>query len=458
MDKPKSSLQHIVSSFPEEASWDEICFAVVEEFQRASSRSVMGSTRRIAASLPGDASWDDIWTLVVVKTQPDRSQVSVKSDTSSLRNGYNQITQDSGPEGRGGCFLNEESAGVATRENDLHNDAPKGPSDRHAPLSGESPDVLARKGKNRKIAAFAVLALGLTLPAFLEDYIGKITPVHKLLAQLYVAVILGLTFILHRSGRFYTQKAREHDTKDTRSPVLYLRSFKYDESAAEFKAPGFTEEEQLVEILKIIGPVVALDNPVRHEQFPGARRIASAHTEWQQKVQTLIANARAVVVVLADSPSVRWELQQVRARAQPEQLLLIVPSAKSISYSQMKSALEQDLVIAMPVIDSRTSILKTLLRILTRGRRFQDYFSFQGFVYFDSSWHGHYAQPELTFNSMLRSPLMKPGLASMAYALRSFFNHLDVAWSRPRINPVAAGVFLIFAWGVIWGVLDRLVR
>ena len=118
--------------------------------------------------------------------------------------------------------------------------------------------------------------------------------------------------------------------------VVYLRSFREDlkgqrgvTTRIAYGATGLiAEEEQLVESLSSVGPVVAVGEP--NERLPalGAARLHFQQDEWRQGVVTLLHRAGLVVIRPGPlSPGVRWEIEQVLKQAQPRRLVLIVDGA-----------------------------------------------------------------------------------------------------------------------------------
>ena len=111
---------------------------------------------------------------------------------------------------------------------------------------------------------------------------------------------------------------------DTRAPVLFLRSFEAEQVPLKgarvrwfLRAfdPGSehgTLEEMIVQNLTYIGPVVAIADPSRAETPVGAARWRLDHDEWQRFVEQQITAAGLIVIGLAQSAGLRWEVEAVR--------------------------------------------------------------------------------------------------------------------------------------------------
>ena len=101
---------------------------------------------------------------------------------------------------------------------------------------------------------------------------------------------------------------------DRRSPVLLLRSFEGDESDA---GPSRDLERALSRVIgRKLGPLIALGSQADFNPPSGARRTYADDADWQAKVMEFIEVATAIVFVVSKwTPSVRWEMEQVRARS-----------------------------------------------------------------------------------------------------------------------------------------------
>jgi len=111
---------------------------------------------------------------------------------------------------------------------------------------------------------------------------------------------------------------------DPRAPVLFLRSFEEEQiplSAA--KVPWFlrvfdpgseyrTLEEMIVLNLTYVGPVVAVADPSRVEAPVGAARWRLRDDQWRRFVEEQIQAARLIVIGVAQTSGLRWEIEAVR--------------------------------------------------------------------------------------------------------------------------------------------------
>ena len=140
--------------------------------------------------------------------------------------------------------------------------------------------------------------------------LGDLMMGNKLLAFIGFGMLGGLGGLLGGLAVNCFKQERKHRTvtvqewtaRVTRPPVLYLRSFQDDTTAAAYtKGSGMlslllpfasrmttlTEEEQLAMVMNEIGPFIAIGRP--GEQWPelGAARMYVGDDEWQATINNL---------------------------------------------------------------------------------------------------------------------------------------------------------------------------
>jgi hypothetical protein len=129
---------------------------------------------------------------------------------------------------------------------------------------------------------------------------------------------------------------------DSRPPVLFLRSFEAEHVPLQgarvrwfLRAfdPGSeygTLEEMIVQNLTYVGPIVAIADPSREETPVGAARWRLDHGEWQRFVEEQIKGAGLIVVGLARSAGLRWEVEALRRiPGAHDKAIFVVPPAAS---------------------------------------------------------------------------------------------------------------------------------
>ena len=153
----------------------------------------------------------------------------------------------------------------------------------------------------------------------------------------------GLCFVTAKRLSARLNLANKAD--DVRAPVVYLRSFYVDKSLARRPlAIGrvvsvCTEEEQLVNALREIGPVVAIGKPGERLPRLGAQRIYVGDADWQQQVRSWFTRAALVVIQVPPKPTegVTWEIDQSLSVVALDRLVFLVPrNTRSLDWLNQK--------------------------------------------------------------------------------------------------------------------------
>lgn len=112
--------------------------------------------------------------------------------------------------------------------------------------------------------------------------------------------------------------------EDARPAVLFLRSFETEQvplrgARLPWTLRGFdpgaeygTLEEMIVLGMTYLGPVVAVADPSTSDAPVGAARWHLSDDEWQRFVEMQIARARFIVVGLAETSGLWWEIEALR--------------------------------------------------------------------------------------------------------------------------------------------------
>jgi hypothetical protein len=114
---------------------------------------------------------------------------------------------------------------------------------------------------------------------------------------------------------------------DPRAPIVWLRSFRFDELDANQNASRTTFEEDLAaSITKELGPFVAVGDPrdavELKGRMPGATR-AYVGDDWRARVAELVERAARILVVEGPSEGLGWELTHLRERVDPRRVLVL---------------------------------------------------------------------------------------------------------------------------------------
>ena len=243
-----------------------------------------------------------------------------------------------------------------------------------APASPETTRLEAHQGRFAPIA-LPMLAVWLATWFMMANDVLTSWAFATFLVTSVVLVVLvvkvGSSRALDASKRHDVEAHREAlkaEAERTRvPPVLYLRSFADDDSAAR-RHGALTEEEQLAKALAWIGPLFAVGKPGETLPQVGAQRIYVGDDQWQARVSELMAQARLVVLRTGSTGGFRWEVERALAALTPDRLLLVADDAR-------------ELRAVLHAIAERVGRPETAVRL--RGRSIA---SVKGLVMFGADW------------------------------------------------------------------------
>jgi len=122
--------------------------------------------------------------------------------------------------------------------------------------------------------------------------------------------------------------------KDSRAPILYIRSFKADEdwtlfsfikgifTSALTKQPVYSREEQLCAVLSHLGPIIAVGRPGEKLTPVGFSRVYLDNDNWQTFVLDEIIQAQIVVIAPGLTEGFWWEFERVIKNVAPTRILI----------------------------------------------------------------------------------------------------------------------------------------
>jgi hypothetical protein len=167
--------------------------------------------------------------------------------------------------------------------------------------------TLSEVGMNKGVEA-GVIKVGLTIL-----FLG--------LGRLF---FIGARRLRVRARRKTLQSAAEVVATDPRPAVLFLRSFEKEQvTLAGARNPWLlrafdpgaeygTLEEMIVLGLTYVGPVVAVADPSRRDAPVGAARWRLSDDEWQRFVEAQIEGAGLIVVGVAETSGLWWEIEALK--------------------------------------------------------------------------------------------------------------------------------------------------
>ena len=250
-----------------------------------------------------------------------------------------------------------------------------------------------------------------------------------------LAMIVGGAFLCWR-GRQYRAQATAHDIfRDSKPDVLYLRAFQADSSVLSYVGWSFllprllagviTEEEQLRDVLRPFGDLVAIGRPGEKLPTPGAARLYASDAEWQSVVSDQMRSAALVVIRAGRGRGLLWELKQAFANLDPTKLLVLILKMKRKDYAAFREEMSKMLGVSLPVFDG----------FLRFGR-------VSGFVRFAADW-----TPEMLrlYAPYLRRTIYKPYQPLFHFTLKPVFKDFGLEWQAPPISILSVIVKLVYA-------------
>ncbi len=215
------------------------------------------------------------------------------------------------------------------------------------------------------ILGFALVLLGrlwIVLPwvyllfAVAEDP-RSMAPIHSMLA--FVLAVICSPPMIYLGLRLASAVPSESAAQDPRAPVVFLRPFDDDGQArgshdllgdesfgwfgqflvaipvigmirrtvkGYLGALNRTLEQELQAGLVDYGPMVAIGRPGEKIQTIGAERLYMREDRWQEQVEMLLRAAQIVIWQSGDSKGAMWELAALVRQADPQRILLVIPS------------------------------------------------------------------------------------------------------------------------------------
>jgi hypothetical protein len=201
------------------------------------------------------------------------------------------------------------------------------------------------------VLAGAVLLIGYSLnqslPPVVQAANAAASPPAQSIGYLWLGIILMAcgAVISRRAHRLAALDAQRLMQRDTRPPVLYLRSFGDDALklwTATLGRPSLLErltprrfdafEEVIARHLSLTGPVIALNPPDIKLAPLGAARETLDSADWQATITSWMRQSAIIVIVVPPgkvTSGLTWELQQVSADQHWDKTLLLVPPLRA---------------------------------------------------------------------------------------------------------------------------------
>jgi hypothetical protein len=248
-----------------------------------------------------------------------------------------------------------------------------------------------------------------------------------------VAIAIGPAMagglLLYFRGRQHAAKARAasraiaiHDY--SKPEVLYLRSFQADISTTrKILFAGFTtDEEQLANVLRPFGDLIAIGRPGEPLPAPGADRMYATDSEWKNLVLQRMRAATLVVIRAGTGAGLLWEFEQAVSTLRPERVVVFVFDVSKVEYDAFAGQVRERLGVALPVIESN-SLVRTIIDLKEKPSKLTP-----GFIRFSDDWSAQFLPLPRTVVRLGYNDYKK----SFSLALRPVFERNGVAWQPAK--------------------------
>jgi hypothetical protein len=260
-----------------------------------------------------------------------------------------------------------------------------------------------------------------------------------------VLSLYGVGLLLFGFGNFLSWRGRQYAAQadaeriltDSKRDVLYLRAFRSDPATLWSREGGpKTPEEQLANVLRPFGNLVAIGRPGEELPPPGAARIYTSDEEWKEIVTRQMQAARLVIIRAAVGENLFWELKQAVATLCPQKVLILVLKMKAKPYECFRTDVNPMLSVSLP---DAAMVRPRFGRV-------------SGFIAFAPDWKPSFLRLRASY---FRSGFYTAYLSSFKYALRPVFESFGLEWQPPPLRLVEK-VLLPMAWILFVGLLVSL--
>jgi len=275
-----------------------------------------------------------------------------------------------------------------------------------------------------KIAGAALMVVGI-ISSYLLSFAGwRIGTESKLLFWILVALfpILAVpgAFLFWRGRQYAAQASAEGILTDANPHLLYLRPFRSDETTRkQVFGPRLTtsEEEQLADVLRPFGELVAIGRPGESLPTPGAARFYVSDEKWKGVVKRRMQATRLVVIRAGSGENVLWELTQAVRTVEPQKLLILVLEMGAEDYESFRTKANPIVGVSLPE-----------RRVPWRFTRVFGFRRVSGFISFAADWKPSFLA--------LEGPYFRSGSFKRLakYALRPVFENFGLEWQAPPIS------------------------
>jgi hypothetical protein len=117
--------------------------------------------------------------------------------------------------------------------------------------------------------------------------------------------------------------------KDTRPPILWIRSFN-DDSLYVKKDYAVSFEERVVKQLKLFGPVIAIGCPQEKQPLIGAAREYFKDSYWKSVIDNFIDKSNYIICVPGNTRGLEVEYKKIKNSGKQNKLVLLFPPVSKV--------------------------------------------------------------------------------------------------------------------------------
>ena len=302
-----------------------------------------------------------------------------------------------------------------------------------------------RSGRARKISGVSLIIAG-TMFYLIQLVItasGAETTFSILMGFLafWPFLTIGGLFLFWRGSQYAAKADAERILTDQKPEVLYLRSFRSDPSTAKYVFSTLdpmlqgleTQEEQLAEVLRPFGDLVAIGRPGEGLPEPGAARIYVSDDEWKEVVKRRMQAARLVIIRAGGGENLLWELGQGMETLKPEKLLILVLRMNVNDYESFRTKADSLLNVSLP----------------EGAETLQRFGQVSGFIGFAADWKPSFFPLQAPY---FRTSLFKPYRSLFKFALKPVFESFGQEWQPPALSVARLPVYALL--GILIGVAE----
>jgi len=246
-------------------------------------------------------------------------------------------------------------------------------------------------------------------------------PEESPIAAMLGVLIMVAGILLYFRGRQHTARSRApRILEDSRPDVVYLRTFRADPSTiVRGLMQGFTtDEEQLADVLRPFGDLIAIGRPGESLPLPGAARMYASDAQWQDAVIVRIAAAPLVVVRAGVGAGLLWELEHTVRNVDPKKVIIWILNLQKTEYATFCDQVKTQLGIALPHIRPFGLFAAMLNRQNSPSK------VTSGFIRFSQAWQPSFLPLPTVWAQFGYNDLRK----AFSVALRPLFEEHGLQW------------------------------